>query len=164
MQFVRTTRRKNSLQTNILFLGRKIRKKAVYNCHMLTYRCRQRSSIFSDWHRHCFVRSFEILLFDLVSSRPRITVVEAKRGNMEETVQQRRIPSTTAGETEAPTVGSLVRWRRRFSGDLPIDDSLDALKVWAASRSRAQQAINLYANIDYLRPFFDVEPKEVLHR
>ena len=84
---------------------------------------------------------------------------------MEETVQQRRTPSTTtAVETEAPTVGSLVSWRRRFSRDLTTVEPFDALKVWAASRSRAQQAINLYANIDYLRPFFDVEPKEVLHR
>jgi hypothetical protein len=38
------------------------------------------------------------------------------------------------------------------------------LKVWAAGRTRAQQAINLYANLDYLRPYFDVEPKEVVQR
>jgi hypothetical protein len=38
------------------------------------------------------------------------------------------------------------------------------IKVWAAGRSRAQQAINLYANLDYLRPYFDVEPKEVIQR
>ncbi|CAF3841302.1 unnamed protein product [Rotaria sp. Silwood1] len=36
--------------------------------------------------------------------------------------------------------------------------------VWAAGRSRAQQAINLYANLDYLRPYFDVEPREVVQR
>ncbi|CAF3244953.1 unnamed protein product [Rotaria socialis] len=36
--------------------------------------------------------------------------------------------------------------------------------VWAAGRSRAQQAINLYANLDYLRPYFDVEPREVFQR
>jgi len=37
-------------------------------------------------------------------------------------------------------------------------------KVWAAGRTRAQQAFNLYANLDYLRPYFDVEPKEVAQR
>jgi hypothetical protein len=37
-------------------------------------------------------------------------------------------------------------------------------QVWAAGRTRAQQAINLYANLDYLRPYFDVEPKEVVQR
>lgn len=36
--------------------------------------------------------------------------------------------------------------------------------VWAAGRNRAQQAISLYANLDYLRPYFDVEPKEVVQR
>ncbi|CAF2351192.1 unnamed protein product [Rotaria sp. Silwood2] len=50
---------------------------------------------------------------------------------------------TTSVESGIPSVGSIV---------------------WTAGRTRAQQAINLYANIDYLRPYFDVEPKEILHR
>jgi len=50
---------------------------------------------------------------------------------------------TTSLEGEIPSVGSIV---------------------WSAGRTRAQQAINLYANLDYLRPYFDVEPKEILHR
>ncbi|CAF0735222.1 unnamed protein product [Rotaria sordida] len=50
---------------------------------------------------------------------------------------------TTSLESGIPSVGSIV---------------------WTAGRTRAQQAINLYANIDYLRPYFDVEPKEILHR
>ena len=31
-------------------------------------------------------------------------------------------------------------------------------------RAHAQQAISLYTNLDYLRPYFDVELKEILHR
>ncbi|CAF3725351.1 unnamed protein product [Rotaria sordida] len=50
---------------------------------------------------------------------------------------------STSLESGVPTVGSIV---------------------WAAGRSRAQQAINLYANLDYLRPYFDVEPREVVQR
>ncbi|CAF0906016.1 unnamed protein product [Didymodactylos carnosus] len=36
--------------------------------------------------------------------------------------------------------------------------------VWNAGKQQAQKAINLYANLDYLRPYFDVEPKEVFNR
>jgi len=42
--------------------------------------------------------------------------------------------------------------------------SISCVKVWAAGRNRAQQAISLYANLDYLRPYFDVEPREVAQR
>ncbi len=31
-------------------------------------------------------------------------------------------------------------------------------------KQRAQQALNIYSNIDYLRPYFDVEPNEILDR
>lgn len=31
-------------------------------------------------------------------------------------------------------------------------------------KQRAQQALNIYSHIDYLRPYFDVEPKDVLNR
>lgn len=50
---------------------------------------------------------------------------------------------TTSSESVLPSVGAIV---------------------WAAGRTRAQQAINLYANLDYLRPYFDVEPKDVVRR
>ncbi len=60
-----------------------------------------------------------------------------------------------------PSVGSIVSsWMKFF--DVLTKDFV--IKVWAAGRSRAQQAINLYANLDYLRPYFDVEPKEVIQR
>lgn len=36
--------------------------------------------------------------------------------------------------------------------------------VWVEGRQRAQKAINLYANIDVLRPYFNVEPREVRDR
>lgn len=65
----------------------------------------------------------------------------------QENLQRRTAASTqqqtTSIEEGIPSVGSIV---------------------WSAGRTRAQQAINLYANIDYLRPYFDVEPKEILNR
>ncbi|CAF0746013.1 unnamed protein product [Adineta ricciae] len=69
---------------------------------------------------------------------------------MHENLQKRSIPAnpdsnqqTISLESGLPSVGSIV---------------------WSAGRTRAQQAINLYANLDYLRPYFDVEPKELVHR
>ena len=72
-----------------------------------------------------------------------------------------RQQQSTSIETGLPSVGSIVsslmkifhRFKKCF-----------ITKVWAAGRTRAQQAINLYANLDYLRPYFDVEPKEVVQR
>jgi len=37
-------------------------------------------------------------------------------------------------------------------------------QVWQEGRQRARRAINVYANIDFLRPYFDVEPHEVRSR
>ena len=37
-------------------------------------------------------------------------------------------------------------------------------QVWQASKQSAKRAFDLYANIDILRPYFDVEPKEVTNR
>jgi hypothetical protein len=67
---------------------------------------------------------------------------------------------TTSLESGIPSVGSIVRMNMFI---LKLIEEL-FLKVWAAGRTRAQQAINLYANLDYLRPYFDVEPKEVVQR
>ncbi|XP_070565743.1 protein YIPF3-like [Ptychodera flava] len=39
-----------------------------------------------------------------------------------------------------------------------------ATLVWQAGKQQAQKAFNIYGNIDILRPYFDVEPKEVVHR
>lgn len=36
--------------------------------------------------------------------------------------------------------------------------------VFQTGKQRAQQALNIYSHIDYLRPYFDVEPKDVLNR
>ena len=36
--------------------------------------------------------------------------------------------------------------------------------VFTTGKQRAQQALNIYSHIDYLRPYFDVEPKDVLNR
>jgi hypothetical protein len=64
-------------------------------------------------------------------------------------------------ESGLPSVGSIVSIYMLIFDKLKVN-SYD--QVWTAGRSRAQQAINLYANLDYLRPYFDVEPKEVIQR
>jgi hypothetical protein len=82
---------------------------------------------------------------------------------MHENLQRRPVfnnQQTTSGESEVPSVGSIVSIYLIYYSPLNKYES----QVWAAGRTRAQQAINLYANLDYLRPYFDVEPKEVLHR
>lgn len=37
-------------------------------------------------------------------------------------------------------------------------------QVWAAGKSQARRFFDLYSNIDVLRPYFDVEPKDILIR
>ncbi|XP_065072265.1 protein YIPF3-like [Rhopilema esculentum] len=37
-------------------------------------------------------------------------------------------------------------------------------KMWAAGKQSARKFYDLYANIDFLRPYFDVEPRDVLKR
>ena len=36
--------------------------------------------------------------------------------------------------------------------------------VFTTGKQRAQQALNIYSHIDLFRPYFDVEPKDVLNR
>lgn len=62
----------------------------------------------------------------------------------------------------SPMMNNQQQQSTTFESGIPIP-SVGSI-VWAAGRSRAQQAINLYANLDYLRPYFDVEPKEVIQR
>ena len=38
------------------------------------------------------------------------------------------------------------------------------VQVWEESSQRARKAFSLYANIDILRPYYDVEPREVRNR
>ncbi|KAJ8021350.1 Protein YIPF3 [Holothuria leucospilota] len=50
------------------------------------------------------------------------------------------------------------------------DSLMDAVKsqvadqVWQTGKQQAKKAFDLYANIDILRPYFDVEPKQVISR
>ncbi len=37
-------------------------------------------------------------------------------------------------------------------------------QVWQAGKRQASKAFDLYANIDILRPYFDVEPNQVRNR
>jgi len=37
-------------------------------------------------------------------------------------------------------------------------------QVWAAGKSQARRFFDLYSNIDVLRPYFDVEPKDIVSR
>uniref|UniRef100_A0A673MMU2 Protein YIPF3 n=1 Tax=Sinocyclocheilus rhinocerous TaxID=307959 RepID=A0A673MMU2_9TELE len=41
---------------------------------------------------------------------------------------------------------------------------LVSTQVWQAGKQQASKAFNLYANIDILRPYFDVEPNQVRNR
>lgn len=38
------------------------------------------------------------------------------------------------------------------------------VEVWQEGQQRARKAFSLYANIDILRPYYDVEPCEVRNR
>lgn len=38
------------------------------------------------------------------------------------------------------------------------------LQMWQAGKRQASRAFSLYANIDILRPYFDVEPAQVRSR
>ena len=60
-----------------------------------------------------------------------------------ETSQQIPPPPAAIASTMASTVGAYV---------------------FQTGRQKAQQALNIYSHIDYLRPYFDVEPKDVLNR
>lgn len=42
--------------------------------------------------------------------------------------------------------------------------SHSSIQVWQAGKRQASKAFNLYANIDILRPYFDVEPIQVRNR
>lgn len=47
------------------------------------------------------------------------------------------------------------------------DDTIQgriAREMYGRSKEKAQGFVNLYANIDFVRPYFDVEPREVLGR
>lgn len=39
-----------------------------------------------------------------------------------------------------------------------------SLQMWQAGKRQASRAFSLYANIDILRPYFDVEPAQVRSR
>ncbi|XP_064634788.1 protein YIPF3-like isoform X2 [Lineus longissimus] len=60
--------------------------------------------------------------------------------------------------------------RQRKSGQGFVDDMKEGFTknmssmLWQSGREKAQQAFTSYAKIDILRPYFDVEPNEVLKR
>ncbi|GAB6028896.1 Protein yipf3 [Chamberlinius hualienensis] len=51
----------------------------------------------------------------------------------------------------------------KTSGSFSMKEQM-AKYVWLEGRTRAQKALNVYGHIDYLRPYFSVEPKEVTTR
>jgi len=63
--------------------------------------------------------------------------------NKSEAVNSTTIPKSLFNQAVASTVSSYV---------------------FTTGKQKAQQALNIYSHIDYLRPYFDVEPKEVLNR
>lgn len=63
------------------------------------------------------------------------------------------------------------RWQDKYvavaEGVTRYPDSsclLSLSQLWQAGKRSTQKFINMYAHIDFLRPYFDVEPKEVRNR
>lgn len=44
------------------------------------------------------------------------------------------------------------------------DSMLFSIQLWQAGKQSTQKFINMYAHIDFLRPYFDVEPREIRSR
>lgn len=61
-----------------------------------------------------------------------------------------------------PMGAGMLLWRRQDA--VSPAPSLCFLQVWQAGKRQASRAFNLYANIDILRPYFDVEPAQVRSR
>lgn len=69
---------------------------------------------------------------------------------METNVQQRKVQSNE-GDTSIPMFNqSMAQTVGAF--------------VLNTGREKMQKTLNIYSHIDYLRPYFDVEPKDVLNR
>lgn len=69
---------------------------------------------------------------------------------METNIQQRKV-QTNDNETSIPMFNQTMA------------QTMGAY-VLNTGREKMQKTFNIYSHIDYLRPYFDVEPKDVLHR
>lgn len=75
--------------------------------------------------------------------------------NPDPNLQQRRFKDSNS---EADTNQQIP-----VAPSLSVASSVGAY-MFQTGKQRAQQAFNIYSHIDYLRPYFDVEPKDVLNR
>lgn len=76
-------------------------------------------------------------------------------------IQQRRPGQSSSDDQQAAAGGSATIPTSMFTQS--VASSLGSY-VFTTGKERAQQALNIYSHIDYLRPYFDVEPKDVLNR
>lgn len=77
-------------------------------------------------------------------------------------VQQRARQKDSDSEMSPPQGGTQQAPQFPLLG--PSMASTVGAYVFNTGREKAQQALNIYSHIDYLRPYFDVEPKDVLNR
>ncbi|XP_038053460.1 protein YIPF3-like [Patiria miniata] len=77
-------------------------------------------------------------------------------------------PSKQADTSTSIKGQDMMREERK--NDDPQGAFMDAVKtqmaetVWQTGKQQARKVFDLYGNIDLLRPYFDVEPKTVVHR
>lgn len=70
-------------------------------------------------------------------------------------INQRNTSNNGDGETKKRTIEESIMSQTASSvGNYML----------TTGKERAQKALNIYSHIDYLRPYFDVEPKDVLNR
>ncbi len=88
------------------------------------------------------------------------------QGSPDANIQQRRVPFTANDQqtgTQGPSSTTTSTSIPTSLFTQSVASSVGAY-VLTTGKERAQQALNIYSHIDYLRPYFDVEPKQVLNR
>ncbi|XP_022094205.1 protein YIPF3-like isoform X2 [Acanthaster planci] len=84
------------------------------------------------------------------------------------------LDATAADPTRQPDASASMERqempRVERNGEDPQSAFMDAVKtqmaetVWQTGKQQARKVFDVYGNIDLLRPYFDVEPKTVVHR
>ena len=79
----------------------------------------------------------------------------------ENNVQQRRSGNSQSYDDQSTPQQQQQPFNNLFNQTMA---STMGAYVFNTGKEKAQQALNIYSHIDYLRPYFDVEPKDVLNR
>lgn len=77
--------------------------------------------------------------------------------NPDSTIQQRRNTNQDEEQQNSTNSTSIPLFSQSVASSV-------GAYVFSTGKQKAQQALNIYSHIDYLRPYFDVEPKDVLNR